>query len=241
MNEKVIPAVPSTLTDQVPVILQAEPEPIEINLQRMAFMVIDMQNAFVSKGGMFDLWGFDISGCQKIFEPIKKITSVARLKGCKIIYIANTFSPDLREFGPPDSAIRYKSGGALSYLEHPEWEDKLTVRGRWGADIIEQLKPQEGDILVEKARRSAFFGTNLDIILKSFSINYLAFMGVATNVCVESTLRDASYIGYWPILISDACVNTGPPFIQEATIFNVQRSFGWVTTTENIIKAMEQP
>ena len=239
MEKKVIPLVSGSTSALAPVILQAEPEPIEIDLQRMAVMVIDMRHAFVSNGGMFDLWGFDISGSQKIIEPIRKITSAARLEGCKIIYTVAAYSPDLRESGALDSSTRFKAGSALSHCEHPEWRDKLVLRGTWGADIVEELKPQEGDILVEKARRSAFFATNLDIVLRTFNIKYLVFVGVATNVCVESSLRDASYLGYWSILVSDACANTGPPFIQEATIFNVRRSFGWVTTTENIMKVIQ--
>lgn len=222
-----------------PVLLQAEPEPLNIDLARSAVVVVDMQNAFVSKGGMFDLWGYDISGCQRIIEPIKEITSTAQAKGIKVIYIAHRYSLDLREMGGPDSSHWHKSAKIVDYYEHPEWRDKLIIRSTWGADIIEELKPQEGDIVVEKPRFSAFFGTNLDIILKTFEIKYLVFVGVATNICVEASIRDAAYLDYFPILVSDATANTGPPFMQEATIFNVKHVYGWVTTTENIIKALE--
>jgi ureidoacrylate peracid hydrolase len=219
------------------ILLQAEPQSLEIDRQRTAVVVVDMQNAFISKGGMFDLRGIDISGSQKIIEPIKRIRSAARGRGVRVVYIMTVYSPDLRQGGGPDSPNWYK-GTLTTYREHPEWGDKLLTRGTWGADIVDDLKPQEGDIVVEKLRYSAFFGTNLDAILKTYSIKYLVFVGVATNVCVEATIRDAYYRDYFSILVSDATANTGPELIQESSIFNVKRYYGWVTSTENILKAM---
>lgn len=230
--------MPALIPRLEPIMLEAEPEPLEIDRQRSAVIVIDMQNAFVSKGGMFDLWRFDISGGQKIIGPIKKITSAAQAKGCKVVYLAQRYSPDLHDSGGLGSPNWYKEGSLASYREQPEWRDKLLIRGTWGADIVKELKPQEGDILVEKPRYSAFFQTNLDIILKTYNIKYLVFVGIATNICVEASIRDAFYLEYFPILISDAVVNNGPAFTQEATIFNVKCVYGWVTTTENLVKAM---
>ncbi len=239
MNKEVIMSTPAPTSAPVPVLLEAEPEPLEIDQQRTAVIVIDMQNAFISKGAMFDLWGFDISASQKIIEPINEITSAAGAKGCKVIYTAHVFSPDFSESGGPNSPNRYKSRSLIDYREHPEWRDKLLARGTWGARIIEELKPQKGDILVEKPRYSAFFGTNLDTILKTYNVKYLVFVGAVTNICVESSIRDAFHLEYFPILISDAVVPSGPPFMQDATIFNVKTRFGWVTTTENIVKALK--
>jgi hypothetical protein len=95
----------------------AEPERVDIDLQRTAVIVIDMQNAFISKGAMFDLRGFDVTPNQKIIEPIKRICNAARAKGVKVIYIAHVLSPDLREVGP-DSSFWYKSGKI--YREDPK-------------------------------------------------------------------------------------------------------------------------
>lgn len=231
-------AISAQASALAPVLLQAEPEPLEIDLRRAAVIVIDMQHAFVSKGGMFDLWGIDVSKNQEVFQPIKRITSAARAKGIKVIHTAHEHSPDLHDSGGPSSPNWYKNM-LTSYREHPEWRDKLIFRATWGADIVEELKPREGDIFVSKPRYSAFFGTRLDTILKTIDAKYLVFVGVATNICVEASIRDAYEIQYFPILISDATMNTGPPFMQEATIFNVKTCYGWVTTTENILKAME--
>ena len=216
--------------------LIAEPEPIDIDLQRTAAIIVDMQNAFVSKGGMFDLRGIDVTPNQKIIEPIKKICNAARLKGVKIIYAAMVLSPDLREVGP-GSTYWYKA--VKIYRENLAWKDVFLIRGTWGAEIVDELKPQKGDILFEKTRFSAFYGTNLDMLLKTYDIKYLLFAGVATNICVESSIRDAAHLSYFPILIKDASAHAGPPFMQDATIFNTKLCFGWVTDTENLLKVMK--
>ena len=224
--------------ETVTVILQAEPRPLEIDLARTGVIVVDMQNAFVGKGGMFDLWGFDVPSNRKVIEPIRKISTAARARGCRVIYIAHRYSPDFREAGNPLSANRYKSRSINDYHEHPEWREKFIVRGTWGADIVDELAPLEGEILVEKPRYSAFYQTNLDTILGTFNLKYLVFTGVATNMCVEASIRDAYNLEYFPILVSDATMNSGPPFVQEATIFNVKTNLGWVTTSDNIINLM---
>lgn len=215
----------------------AEPEPIEIDLVRSAVIVVDMQNAFASKGGMFEARGFDVVSIQRVIEPITRTCGKAREKKVKVIYIAHILSPDLREVGP-DSSFWYKS--IKAYREDPKWKDKFIIRGTWGGEIIDPLKPKEGDLLVEKPRFSAFFGTNLDAILKRYNLKYLFFTGCATNICVEASIRDAANLSYFPILISDATANNGPPYMQEATILNVKVAFGWVTSTENLLKAMDR-
>ncbi len=148
MNEKVMPMMPSL----EPILLEAEPEPLAIDLQRTAVMVIDMQHGFVSKGAFFDLLKIDISLAQKIIDPIRRITNTARAKGMKVIYTAHQYSPDLHDSGGPNSPSWYKENSLHLYREHPEWRDKLLIRDTWGADIVEELKPQEGDIVVDKTR-----------------------------------------------------------------------------------------
>lgn len=220
------------------VLLQAEPEPLEIDVRRTAVIVIDMQNAFLSRDGMFDLIGAEISNIRKAIEPCKKVTGAARAKRLKVVYTMHNYSPDLRDSGGKNSPNWYKEGSLISYREHLKWRDKLLIRGTWGADIVEELKPQEGDIVVEKQRYSAFCGTNLDIILKTYNIKYLAFTGVTTNICVEASLRDAFYLEYFPILISDAALTSSSPFSQDAAIVNVKLCYGWVTTTEDFAKSI---
>ena len=225
------------IPDIGPTLLEAEPEQLQVDLQRMAVVVIDMQNTFVNKGGMFDLSGQDISRGQRMIAPIKKICSTARARGVKVIYVVHQLSPDLRETGGPNSGYWY-SQHVRMYREHPEWRDKFILSGTWGAEIVKELKPKEGEIVVVKPKFSAFFGTDLDTTLKTFDVKYLVFVGIATNICVESTIRDACYLDYFPILISDAVAPAGPSYTQEATIYNIKLCFGWVTNAENLISVL---
>ena len=219
--------------------VEAEPEPIEIDLLKTAVIVVDMQNAFVSRGGYFDLIGIDVSATEKIVGPCKEIIHATREKGAKIIYLQMGFSPDLSDTGPPDSPSVQKSQGLNFVRARPELKDKLYFYGTWGAEIIEALKPHQEDLVIKKQKYDGFIGTNLDIILRTFGSKYLLFLGVATNVCVESTLRHAFFLDYFPILISDAVSQKGPHVTQEATMLNVQSTFGWVTDSVRLIKAID--
>jgi len=219
---------------------QAEPEPIEIDLQRTAIIVVDMQNAFCSKGGMFDLIGIDIRPIRQIIEPCRKVIDAMRSKGCRIIYLQTGFDPDLHASGGPNSPYWYKSPALTMMREHPErLEGKPVIFGTRDADFIPELKPKKGDIVIRKQRFSGFYGTNLDQTLFTYSIRYLVFIGVATNVCVESTLRDAFFLNYFPILVSDAVRQVGPDFCQQATIYNVKNYFGWVTTSQRLLSTLQ--
>ena len=222
-----------------PITLEAEPEPLQIDLQRTAVVVIDMQNAFVGKGGMMNLVGADVSGTPKIVKAINNVTEAARARGVGVIYVVHHHSPDLRETGGPNSGYWYNAILRM-YRKHPEWRDKCITRGTWGAEIVEGLEFKEDDIVVVKPRFSAFYGTYLDTILKTFNIKYLAFTGVGTNMCVEAAIRDASNLDYFSILISDATAPGGQPFLKDATIHNVTMALGWVTTSKNFVKAVER-
>jgi len=219
-------------------LVQAEPEAIEIDISKTAVLVVDMQNAFVRRGGYLDLIGFDISATEKIIEPCREIVRAAREKGIKIIYLQMGYSPDLSDSGGPNSPAWYKSRGLTLIRQRPELKDKLYIYGTWGANIIEELEPQQGDIVIRKQKYDGFIGTNLDIVLRTYGVKHLLFMGTATNICVESTLRHAFSLQYFPILVSDAVSQMGPSSTQEATILNVRSTFGWVTTSENLLKAI---
>jgi ureidoacrylate peracid hydrolase len=220
------------------VTIQAEPEPIEIDVLKTAVIVVDMQNTFVHRGGYLDLVGFDLSATEKIIKPCQEIIHTAREKGIKVIYLQMGYSPDLSDSGGQDSPLWHKSKGLALLRQHPGSKDKLYIYGSWGADIIEELKPQPGDIVIRKQKHDGFIGTNLDIVLGTYGVKYLIFVGTATNICVESTLRHAFSLQYFPILVSDAVSQIGSSTTQEATIFNVQFIFGWVTTTEKLLSAI---
>jgi len=218
--------------------IEAEPQPILVDLEKSAVLVVDMQNAFVHKEGYFDLVGLDITPIQRIVKPCQKIIHAARATGIRIIYLQMGCSPDLSDKGPPDSPSSIKSRVWSMMKQHPEWKDKFYIYGTWGAQIIEELKPHEGDIIVKKQKHDGFIGTNLDIILRTLGAKYLFFIGAATNICVESTLRHAFSLDYFPILVSDAVSQMGLNITQDATILNVQSTFGWVTNAKALLHAM---
>jgi len=99
---------------------------------------------------------------------------------------------------------------------------------------------QPGDIVIRKQRYSGFAGTKLDTVLKTYHIKYCIYTGVATNVCVESTLRHGFFLEYWPILVSDAADNAGPEFTQQATLWNVETLFGWVIDTQSLLDGLSR-
>lgn len=216
----------------------AEPENIEIDALKTAVLVVDMLNIFVHRGGYFGEIGLDISATQKIIKPCQEIVQAARAKGIKVIYLQMGHSPDLSAIGSPDSPGRHKSKALSLIAQRPELKDKLYIYGTWGANIIKELEPQQGDIVIKKQKHDGFIGTNLDIILRTYGIKYLIFTGTASNICVESTLRHAFSLEYFPILVTDAVSPMGPRSTQEATIFNVRSIFGWITTAENLLQAI---
>jgi ureidoacrylate peracid hydrolase len=218
--------------------IEAKPQPILIDLARSAVLVVDMQNAFVHRGGYFDLAGLDIAPIQRIIEPCREIVNLARTKGIRIIYLQMGCSPDLCDKGPPDSPSSIRSRVWPMMMQHPEWKDKFYLYGTWGAEIIEELKPHERDIIVKKQKHDGFIGTNLDIILRTLGAKYLFFVGIATNICVESTLRHAFSLDYFPVLVSDAVSPMGSNITQDATVLNVQSTFGWVAHTKDLLQAV---
>lgn len=220
--------------------LAAQPENIEIDLKRSAIVVVDMQNAFAKPGGMLDLYGADISGAASVIQTHQKLLTAARQAGVEIIYLAMTYKADLSDAGGPASPNYQKELGLRLMREQPVHAGKLLIDGSWDWQIVDELKPQDDELLIRKSRYSGFVGTNLDSYLKSKDIRYLFLTGITTNVCVESTGRDAFFAEYWPILIEDAVNHTGPNFCAEASRWNFENIFGWVTNSKNVLSTLEQ-
>lgn len=218
--------------------LAAKPEPVVVDLAQTALVVVDMQNAFLSKGGMFDLAGFDMSGADKAIEVNQRVLAATRSAGVKVIYLQMTYRADLSDAGGPASPNYHKELGMVMMRDRPELAGTLITENTWDWQIVDELMPQPGDHVVAKSRYSGFWGTNLDSYLRSENIRYLLFTGVATNVCVESTARDAFFSEYWPILVEDAMNHSGPDFNRQATLWNFEHVFGWVTNADNLAEAL---
>jgi ureidoacrylate peracid hydrolase len=215
--------------------LQAKPEPVEVDLEKSAVVVVDMQNAFASKNGMLDIAGADLSGASRVVDVIGQILPAARRAAMPVVYLQMGFKADLSDSGGPQSPNWHKELGIRLMNCRPELKGKLVTEGTWDFAIVDELTPQPGDLVIVKTRYSGFARTALDAELQARGVRYLFFAGIATNVCVESTLRDAFFLDYWPILITDASMAAGPPSIEEATLFNIESYFGWTIASEEFL------
>jgi ureidoacrylate peracid hydrolase len=219
--------------------LESRPEPVEVDLKRSAVLVVDMQNAFACKGGTLDLAGTDISGASRVVQSIKNVLEAARAAGVPVAYVQMGYKPDLSNSGGPSSPNWHKELALHLMNTRAELKGKLLTEGSWDFAIVDDLRPQPGDLVVVKTRYSGFAGTTLDSQLRTRGIRYLFFGGIATNVCVESTLRDAYFQDYWPILIADGAMPAGPASLHDATLFNVENFFGWTIRAEELVSVLK--
>ena len=115
----------------------------------------------------------------------------------------------------------------------------MLAKGGWDYALVDALQPEPGDIVIPKPRYSAFYNTGLDSMLRARGIRTLVFTGIATNVCVESTLRDGFFLEYFGVVLHDATHAAGPPFAQEAALYNIKTFFGWVSSVEEFRGALQ--
>lgn len=238
MSQTVVEPVP--VTDVPSVVLPARPEPIRLDPRCTAVVVIDMQNAYASKGGYVDQAGFDVEPAAGVIGKIARVLDGARAAGMPIVFLQNGWDADYVEAGTPGSPNWHKSNALKTMRARPDLAGKLLARGTWDYDLVDALAPQPGDLRVHKPRYSAFFNSQLDSILRARGIRTLVFVGIASNVCVESTLRDGFHLEYFGVMLEDATHHLGPDFIQQATVYNVEKFFGWVATVADFCTAVGQ-
>ena len=222
------------------IMLPARPEPIPVSVSQTAVIVIDMQNAYASPGGYLDLAGFDISGADRVIRNTKGVREIARAAGMPVIYFQNGWDADYVEAGGPGSPNFHKSNALKTMRQRPELQGTLLARGTWDYELVDELKPQPGDIVLHKTRYSGFFNSQLDSTLRSRGIRNIVVVGIATNVCVESTLRDGFFLEYFGIVLEDATHQAGPEFLQQAAIYNIEKFFGWVSSVADFKGAFGQ-
>jgi ureidoacrylate peracid hydrolase len=218
--------------------LNARPEPVDVDFEKSALIVVDMQNAFASKKGMLDLAGVDISGAPRVVRSIQDVVRSARGAGIPIVFLQMGYRPDLSDSGGPASPNWHKELGIRMMNCQPELKGKLVTIGGWDFDIVDELKPRAEDLVIVKTRYSGFARTRLDEELRRRGVTHLFFTGIATNVCVESTLRDAFFLDYWPLLIADATMGSDPDS-HDASIRNIERFFGWTIPAAEFVQHAE--
>ena len=230
-----VPAPPGSGATAV---IPARPEPIEIPLARTAVIVVDMQNGYASKGGYRDISGKDVGPAAAVTRNIQALLPVARRAGLSVVFLQNGWDAALKNSGGPASPNWYKSNPLRLMRERPDLAGRILTVGGWDHALVEELLPEAGDFLVPKPRYSGFCGTDLDNVLRSRDIRHLVFVGIASNVCVESTIRDAYFREYFCIFVRDATQASGPGFMQDAVCYNVETFLGWSTDTAALCAAL---
>jgi ureidoacrylate peracid hydrolase len=225
--------------------ISARPAPIEIDPAQTAVIVVDMQNDFGSKGGMFDRVGIDISAIQAAVPPTARVLSAARAAGIPVIYLQMQHRADLSDMGPPRSPHHQRHAGLSvgSTVAAPDGTPtRILIEGEWGTRIVDDLTPQPGDIVVPKHRFSGFFETPLQTILQGLNAHHLIVTGCTTSICVESTIRDAMFRDYACVLLEDC---TAEPIgagnsrsNHDASLLTVEVLLGWVSNSTEFIAAL---
>jgi ureidoacrylate peracid hydrolase len=223
--------------------LTAKPTQIDIDLARTAVVVVDKQNDFCSKGGLLYQLGVDISITQRAIAPTAVVLSPARKASLKIIYLKMAFQPDLSDLGPHGSPNWIDNRVAGGTTTDPNGaQSRILIRDTWNTDIIAELRPEPADTIIYKNRSSGFYQTDLDAILKRWGTRFLVVTGCTTSVCVESTIRDAVFRDYSPVLLADCTAEPKgyglPRSNYEATLFIIESQFGWVSTSEEFVHAV---
>lgn len=218
--------------------LPAEPDPLQLDLDRTALIVVDMQNAFASPGGMLDLAGVDVRPAHDAVANARLVCEAARAAQVPVVYLTIGWPADQSTAGGPDSPNPQKELALRLMRERPELRGKLLTFGTWDFAIVDELAPEPSDTVIVKSRYSGFAGTELDSVLRTRGVRNLLIAGIASNVCVESTIRDAYFLEYWPVMIADATMPAGSAEIQRATVYNVSTFFGWVTTAEDVATSL---
>jgi ureidoacrylate peracid hydrolase len=216
--------------------VQARPDPVKIDPARTVVIVIDMQNAFGSPGGMFDKAGVPMGAIQAAVGPTRAAVEAARRAGMKIVYLKMGFMPDLSDLGAED----VPNG---QFLIHMGVRDGVLARDEWATDILDELAPGDDDIVLYKTRFSGFYKTELDELLKGLRVKHLIVTGCTTSVCVESTIRDAFFRDYHCVVLEDCTAEPMGANLSrsnhDATILLVERIFGSVSTSTNFIDALQ--
>jgi nicotinamidase-related amidase len=214
----------------------AEPESLEIDLGRTAVVIIDMQRDFLEPGGFGAALGNDVSQLAACVGPCQQLLAAARAAGLLVIHTREGHLPDLSD-APPAKVER---GAPELRIGAPGPMGRILIRGEPGHDIIPDLYPIDGEIVIDKPGKGAFYNTPLGGLLKEKGISDLLVAGVTTEVCVNTTIREANDRGYRCVAVSDCCGSYFPEFHQMglAMIKAQGGIFGWVSDSKSVIAAI---
>jgi nicotinamidase-related amidase len=217
--------------------VEAEPYPFEFTPASCALLIIDMQRDFLEPGGFGEMLGNDVSQLRRTIEPNRRLLAFWRDSGLQVLHTREGHRPDLADL-PPAKKIRGKSKTTIGDTGPM---GRILVRGEAGHDIIPELYPKPGEPVIDKPGKGAFFATDLHAILQHRGIKQLIVTGVTTEVCVNTTVREANDRGY-DCLVPEDCVGSYVPEFQAMGIKMIKAQggiFGWVSDSARILAAME--
>lgn len=216
--------------------IDCEPYPLAFDRAHAALLIIDMQRDFLEPGGFGAALGNDVSLLRRAIEPTRRVLAAARAAEMLVIHTREGHRPDLSDLPPAKKARgRLKLGigdrGPMG---------RILVWGEPGHDIIAELAPVAGEPVIDKPGKGAFHATDLDAVLRNRGIAQLVVCGVTTEVCVNTTVREANDRGYECLVLED-CVGSYFPEFQEMGLRMIKAQggiFGWVGRSEPLIAAL---
>jgi biuret amidohydrolase len=216
--------------------LFAEPAALDLQLNHSALLIIDMQRDFLEPGGFGAALGNDVSRLKAAVGPCKNVLVAARGLGMLVIHTREGHRPDLAD-APPHKVDR---GDPAMRIGAPGPMGRILVRGEPGHEIIPELYPAENEPVIDKPGKGAFYQTDLDLMLRNRGIDTLLVCGVTTEVCVNTTVREANDRGYRCIVLSDCCASYFPQFHEMglAMIKAQGGIFGSVASSQSLLSAM---
>jgi biuret amidohydrolase len=218
------------------VTIEAEPTPQSVDLEKTALVIIDMQRDFLEPGGFGAALGNDVTRLQAAVAPCRAVLSAARKAGLLVIHTREGHRPDLSD-APP---LKVERGDPALRIGAPGPMGRILVRGEPGHDIIPELYPVAGEPVIDKPGKGAFCQTDLELMLRNRGIETLLVCGVTTEVCVNTTVREANDRGFRCIVLSDCCASYFPEFHQAglAMIKAQGGIFGWVSASPLLLNVL---
>ena len=219
--------------------IAADPNPITLDLSRTALVIIDMQRDFLEPGGFGESLGNNVALLASAIGPCRTILSAARRAGLLVLHTREGHRPDLSDASP----AKLERGTPSRRIGDPGPMGRILIRGEPGHDIIPALAPADGEIVIDKPGKGAFYATDLDLILSNAGIEDLIVCGVTTEVCVNTTVREANDRGYRCVVLADCCASYFPEFHQMGLRMIAAQGgiFGWVSDSGSMLAALAAP